>query len=195
MKKPAILTALLGLAFGNASATSLLGNTFEFQYFYPTLSSNPYPNSANGLYKVGSGIEIGNVADGSATMDIQKDRIVIDFLYGNRYGDAGAEFNGWVLRDIYGKTGGFTSVTVDPSTTFSGIANGLSFTSDTIQLNWKGLAFTQNDLVVLNIKTGLPVVTSPIPEPESVVLMCAGVLGIAAFRRRAKAQDSKNSES
>lgn len=192
MRKSIFFSALLGLAFGNASATSLLGNTFEFQYFYPTLSSDPYKNSANGLYTAGSGIEIGDVADGSARMDIQKDRIVINFLYGNRYGDGGAEFNGWVLRDIHGTLGNFTSVTVDPSTTFAGIASGLSFTTDTIKLNWKGLVFNPTDTLVLNVRTGIPNVASPVPEPESMVLMGAGLLGIVVARRRAKAQSSKD---
>ncbi len=199
MKKKVVLSALLSLAFGSASAVPLAGSTLEFQYYYPTLSSGLYPNSANGTYVVGSGVEIGDVADGSATMDLQEDRIVIDFRYGSRYGDhygtGSADFNGWVLRDYYGTIDKFTSVTVDPTTTLAGIANGLHFTDDTISLNWKGLSFSYGDRIVLNVATALPGNVSPIPEPSSWAMICVGMLGVGVARRRAKARAAKDSSS
>lgn len=186
MKTFMLLSALLALAVEGAWAAPLLGSTVAFEYHYPTLDSGPYANAANGLYVVGPGVEIPDVADGSASMDIHADRIVINFRYGNHYGDGGAEFNGWVLRDIYGTIDPFTSVTVDPATTLPGLAAGLSFTADTITLDWKGLSFSADDLVVLSLATGLSHDTSPVPEPGSLALVCAAMLGIATVQSRAR---------
>lgn len=184
MQKLMLTSALALVMGGSAWAAPLTGSQLDFQYRVGTLAGAPYALSDNGPITVGAGVEVGNVADNAAWLDISDDRIVVRFLYGNFFGasDAGGplQFNGWVLSDVLGAVDAFTAVSIDTAaTTLADLgAVNLSFNADAITVDWKGLNFQMGEQLVLKVETGV------IPEPGSLPLILAGLLGIAAVRIR-----------
>jgi hypothetical protein len=185
VKKFALASALAFLTAGSAWAAPLLGNTVKFEYHLGSVTGSPYPESDNGLYTVGDGVEIARIADLAGTMDISADRIVIHFPFNGTFGDADTagplSFNGWVLSDASGLLDAFTAVSIDmAATTLAHLdAVNLSFNADAITVDWKGLVFGADEQLVLRVGTGA------IPEPGTLSLMIAALLGIALVRRSA----------
>ncbi|NML15041.1 PEP-CTERM sorting domain-containing protein [Azohydromonas caseinilytica] len=182
MKKRVLATLLAtALTAGGALAAPLMGSTVSYQYYYPTLDS-PYagtPN-VNGNYVVGEGDEIRSLTDAVGWMDISANQILVQFSHGSRFG--AADFSGWVLSDVFGTIDSFMSVSIDPSTTLAGMTSErLSFTADSISVNWGGLIFQAGDRLVLNVLTRGAIA---VPEPGTLSLMGVALLGIAAVRRR-----------
>ncbi|MDZ5457171.1 PEP-CTERM sorting domain-containing protein [Azohydromonas lata] len=182
MKKFLLVPALALVTAASAWASPLTGSQVRLEYRVGTISSSPYPTGGNGDYLVGAGVEVADVADGAATMDISDDRIVIRFRYTNAFGlgdSAGPfQFNGWVLSDVLGQVDAFSAVSVDTAGTtladFSPVQ--LSFNANAITVNWKGLNFEEGQQLVLDLRT------NPVPEPGGLPLMLAGLLGIALVR-------------
>src|SRR4029453_2421175 len=108
------------------------------------------------------GIEVTNVSDGQATLDVSGSNIFIDFINTDFWGSA--PFNGWVLSDQTDSLGAILGVSIDPSTNLDGfsLAN-LSFTDDSITVNWQGLDFTTATTVSLNVTFG----DAAVPEPST----------------------------
>lgn len=177
-----LLASALALAAGSALAGPLTGSMVRLEYRAGTPTGGLYATGGNGNYLVGAGVEIADVVDGAASMDITDDRIVIRFLYSYSFGlgdgSGPFQFNGWVLSDLAGQVDAFTAVSVDTdATTLSDLSPlQLSFNANAITLDWKGLSFQQGQELVLNLRTGA------IPEPGSLPLMLAGLLGIALVR-------------
>lgn len=171
-----VLSAALALSVGAATAAPIMGSTVNYQYYFPNLSS-PYRGADNGNKVVGAGIEVSNVADTRATMDITATQIIVDFS--NASGWVTAAFNGWILSDVFSSIDDFTSVTVDAATNMAGFGAGnVSFTADTISVNWQGLSFTGTTIVVLNFAQ-----SGTVPEPTSLALVSLALLGAGAAAR------------
>lgn len=86
-------------------------------------------------------------------------------------------FNGSVLTFTGAGVPSILNVTLDPLSTYTPI--GISFTANSISVNNAGLFFSPSSRLVLDIAT------APVPEPETYLLMLAGlaILGTIAKRR------------
>lgn len=190
MKNIKTLFAALALAtglIGSAQATPLLdGKVVGFTYHYPD-QTTPYGYADNGNYLVGSGIEIANVVDGLAQMDISDRNLLIAFLppayiflpsESNFYPST---FSGFVIYDAFNTIEDFTSVTINPASNMAGLDDSrISFDANHIWVNWQGLPFDLNRTVVsLDLNRG-----HAVPEPASLALVGLGLAAIAASLRR-----------
>ena len=173
MFKRLLISALSFLAI-SASATPLLGSTVNFQYYFPDLSS-PYNDGSAGNYVVGSGVEVASIS-GVASVDITATQIRVDYNTSTSW--SSAAFNGFRLTDVFGLIDAWT-ITLDPSSNLAGLtADRITFGDDFLQVNWQGLSFDANTLVVFNITT------QNVPEPGSLALVGLGLVGIVAMRKR-----------
>lgn len=172
--------ALMALALAlpaAAGAQSFDGSTLTYQYYFPN-STTPYPAADNGPFVVGPGIEVTNVADGVATLDVSGSNIFIDFVSTSFWGTT--TFNGWVLSDETDNLAAILGVSIDPATNMSGFSlSNVSFTGDAITVNWQGLSFTDSTVVSLNVDFGDTVV----PEASTWAMMLLG-FGVAGFMLR-----------
>ncbi len=174
--KTLIAAATLCVA-GGANAALLSGETLNYQYFFPDLSS-PYSNAQNGDFVVGPGVEITNVVDGAGTLDASDTQITV--LFAGDISFSAGTFNGFRLTDALGTIASFASVTINPLTTLgSGFgASNVSFDADHIWVNWASLGFAAGQQLVLDV--------SAVPEPETYALMLAGLGCLAFVARRRK---------
>jgi hypothetical protein len=179
VKKLIAAAVLAGSAVGGAVAAPLMGSVLNYQYYYPTLGS-PYAGTpdVNSNFIVGPGEEFYTLTDAIGSLDVTANQIIFDFSHSSTL--TAADFNGWKLTDIFGTIDRFAAVTLDAATNMIGLdASRLSFTDDTIVLNWQGLSFDSDTQVVLNVTTS----PFPVPEPGGLPLLGAALLGIAFIRR------------
>ena len=166
---------------GSAVAAPLMGSVLNYTYYYPD-SGTPYTGTpdVNANFLVGPGEEIYTLTDAIGSLDVTATQVIVDFSHNGRLGSAA--FSGWVLTDVFGTIDRFASVTIDAATNMIGLdASRLSFDEDSITLNWQGLSFDPDTYVVLNVSTSPDPI--PIPEPGSLPLLTAALLGIAFMRR------------
>ncbi len=175
MKK--LLIAFFSLfVMANANAALLDGKTINYQYYFPNVSS-PYSNSDNGDKVVGAGIEVSNVAENIATMDISDTNIYIDFLSSSSW--TISTFNGFKLTDTLNNIANFTSVSINSATNMVGFSlSNITVLADEIWVNWQGLSFDANTIVSLDLNT------SAVPVPAALFLFAPALLGFLGFRRK-----------
>jgi hypothetical protein len=164
-------------AIGHAAV--LDGQTLGYVYNYPTIGTfyppdrpAPYPSSV----VVGPGIEIPNIVDNIASLDISDTNLRLNFGSNGNFG-GGVPFNGFILTDINGTIPDFASITINSATTLAGFdSSRLFIDANTIRVNFVGLPFQTNDILSLDI--------AAVPEPETVALLGLGLLGMTAVRRK-----------
>ncbi len=177
MKKPlAIAFALATFAF-NANAGIFDGKSVEVTYFFPDLSTvYGGPNT----YAVGPGVEVSDLVDGVANLDIQSDGFTANFFMNG--GFSPGAFNGFRITDVNGTIDAFTSFSLAGNTAFNFGAPVLSFDANNLYVNWSDLSFQAGDVqfAVNNL--------APVPEPETYAMLLAGLglLGVVARRRKHK---------
>ena len=72
---------------------------------------------------------------------------------------------------------GITGAVVDPATTMTGFDDSrVGFNADQIFINWNGLSYVNGTVVKVDF--------APVPEPATMAVLGAGLLGLAAVRRR-----------
>ncbi len=178
MKKITISAMLLAASF-NVNAALLDGETVTYQYYFPSTTS-PYSNAANGDYVVGAGVEISNVADNQATLDISDTNLYID--YSNSSTWATSAFNGFTLTDTFDNIAAFTSVSINAATNLVGFdLSRISLLDNVISVNWQGLSFNENTVLSLDINS-----PSQVPVPAAAFLFAPALLGFLGLRRKAK---------
>lgn len=177
MKKLTLFPLLFLMSF-NAHSALLNGQTVTYQYYYPTTSS-PYSFADNGDYVVGPGIEVNDVSDGVASLDISDTNLLIDFSTTSSWNPA--SFNGFKFTDTFGLIADFTSVSINPMTNMVGFDLSLiTVLADEIWVNWQGLSFNSDTIVSLDINP------SAVPIPAAAFMFAPALLGFMGLRRRAK---------
>lgn len=180
-KKAVLLSCFtVATAFSTMNHAAVLdGQTLGYAYNYPTVG-NAYPLNGPPPYPstvvVGPGIEVPNIADNIASLDISDTNLLLNFGSNGSFG-GNVPFNGFVLTDINGIVPDFSSVTINAETTLAGFDSSRIFVdANTIRVNFVGLNFSANDIVSLEV--------AAVPEPATVGLLSLGILGLTASRRK-----------
>lgn len=189
---PATLVAGFLLAPAEAGA-SLLGRSFAPTYQYPTLGT-VYPDSTwnTASFAVGVGEEAQALIEGITTIhvDFSEDRLTLrlETVHPNPTWNTIA-FNGPVFS-VTGAALQIASATVlTAETTLAGFDDSrVTVTQDEIRVNWNGLSYADGTTIGIAFAFEGPA-GSPIavPEPMSLALFGAGLLGltgVARLRRR-----------
>jgi hypothetical protein len=163
----------LPMLFTPLRAGVLAGHTVNLVYYFPNPSSpvDSPPNQTAAATFVG-------VVGGDFDLHVNDTTVIADNFFVATFFNS-TTFNGWVLTDLSGSP--ITGVTVDGATTMPGFsASNLSFTANSITVNWQGLSFDPTTVVQLDINGG----GAAAPEPATFALIGLGVAGIAFARRR-----------
>lgn len=124
-------------------------------------------------------MEVSNVADSVATMDISDTNLYID--YSNQTSWSPATFNGFKITDVFSDIADFTSVSINSATNMVGFdLSRITVLADSIWVNWQGLSFTSETIVSLDINQ------SAVPIPAAAFLFAPALLGFMGLRRKAK---------
>jgi hypothetical protein len=183
----AIAAATATLVTGTAQA-DFFGDTVSFVYYFPD-SATVYADLGTGAVPVVFDLRTSTppVANtGTATVTVNADQIIVNLDPDFQQFWSPASFNGWVLTDIT-QDPGITGVTIGSQSNFLLAASMISFTSNSITVNWQGLDFGVNDApstVTLDVSFAAPV---PIPAALPLFAGGLGLLGWMARRKRSQA--------
>ena len=161
------------------------GRTFGFHYAFPT-GGTPYTGASAtpNTFVIGAGVESVVNVEGVTTISVD----FSDSSLGLRLGTVltnpmwnTAPFNGLVFDLQAGGPISFTSATIGSGTTMAGFdVSRVGLNEGQITINWHGLAYADGTEVVINFAT-------PVPEPQTYLLMIAGLGAIGLARRIAAA--------
>jgi len=170
-----------------ANAALLSGQTVRLQYYFPDLST-PNNSSGTGNYLVGAGVE---VTDGILSFDFTDTQIIFSF---NNTGDQAIgfgeqPFNGYGISDLNGTIAPFTSVT----SLFSNMpaeftSSDVTFDANNIFLNFSHVFFDAHSSGSATFTINAPVPETDVPEPLTLSLFGAGLVGAFAAQRKRKAR-------
>jgi hypothetical protein len=179
--KPAAATALMLMGmFGPAHASTLIGNTVNANYYYPTFGANCCGDVSFSptSFTVGSGSET-TLTFGSTpiTFDFAASSLTITFGAPSTTprSDPPGAFNGPSFTDVNGANfGTIASITGGPIGTVTDTGNVLS-------INWAGVPFTDGETAVITF-------ANAVPESSTWAMMILGFCGLGFMTYRRKQQ-------
>jgi hypothetical protein len=173
--------AFLALGIGGAAqATSLIGDTINYEYIFPDASNVYQTNTttvAAGASDIINAIGIFSINPEATSF------LASNFSFNSSW--TTAEFNGFRLSDLNFDDGS-TIVGFSFETNMEGLdASRISFTKDSVSVNWNSLAFNRDTYLRVNLDTD----RTSVPEPASVLgLLAVGALGAGSARKRQQSQ-------
>lgn len=158
------------------------GTTFGVYYAVPTAGSQyAGATAAPSTFAVGVGVESVVSVEGVTTIAIDFSDNSLDLRLGTVLNNptwSQAPFNGLVFDLQAGGPINFTSATIGSGTTMAGFdLSRVSFSSSQITINWNGLSYADGTEVIVNF-------AAQVPEPQTYVLLIAGLGAMALARRR-----------
>jgi PEP-CTERM motif len=176
--KIASVLAMAALIFSSGAYAGLNGSTVNSTYYYNG-GAYAFGNSATTFNAAGTSADL---VFGSFNISVTDNQITYTFLKDSFFDYSAPSYtsNGIVINsgNLLSFTGAdrITSVTYD-SQSFQSTDLSFTFNDNQVGLNWENVSFTAGSKVILNL------VTTPVPEPENLALLLAG-LGLIAVRRR-----------
>ena len=135
-----------------AHAAGLSGDTINMTYFFPDLSSPYLDQNANATVSPIATFD-GDIIGSRGNATVSSDTILLTFDTGGGTWTT-ASFNGPVFT-VVTKTNPNTKITgaeINPATNMSGLTQSdIAFTSDSVSVNWNGLSFDNNTIVLLDL--------------------------------------------
>ena len=169
----AVVAALLLSALAQSANAGLLNSDVKGEYLFPTIDTE-YQDLGRGVVDA-DGVQMR--FDSYFTMNVTDRQIAIDFASAALWSPA--PYNGFSLTNF---TTAMPQFTVGAATNMVGFgASNVSVVDNVLYVNWQGLAFNANTLVVLEVDE-----PSDVPEPLSLSLLGLGLAGLAASRRLGK---------
>jgi hypothetical protein len=185
---------ILGLAAGIALLgqalpveAGLLGSTVDVSVLFPD-QATLFLDAGNKV--VGDQIEypVGSFSSYNANLSVDiTDTQIIVSLNGTDTLFSSATFNGLAITDL---SGSFASALGDGSSGFN--PNNITIVGNTLFLNFQGIPTSQaGDISTIDIETAATTEPEPgttpttdVPEPVTVALFGAGLVGLGLMRRR-----------
>lgn len=165
------------------------GTTFGVYYAFPT-AGTPYTgaSAAPSTFVVGAGVESVVSVEGVTTIAVDFSDGSLDLRLGTVLTNptwGTAPFNGLVFDLLAGGPITFTSATIGSGTTMAGFdVSRVGLSAGQITINWNGLAYADGTEVVINF-------AAPVPEPQTYLLLIAGLGTVALARRRRMSVEAK----
>ena len=177
-----IIASLLFITSMSVANAGFIGKTLDASYLYiksPAKYSTPLSSKS-----VGDNIEWPyaqtfsiNVDDSSITISGKslEDSGISVFL---------GSFNGWIFTDESKTIDDITGVTIVKNSLKGFDSSDISFTQDSISLNFSGITYS-NVFVKVNVDFGSTrSARSAVPEPSIIALFGLGLAGLGLARRR-----------